>query len=107
MERYSIITDNFDRCYICGTSGKMHIHEIFFGTSARKKSIEDGMCVPLCPAHHNMSGSGVHFNHKLDLYLKQIGQKVWMMHYTNESDTKEEKINKFIRRYGKNYIEDD
>ena len=107
MERYSLITDSFDRCFICGTSGKMHIHEVFFGTSGRKKSIEDGMTVPLCPAHHNMSGTGVHFNHKLDLYLKKYAQKVWMEHYTEETDTEEEKIDKFIKRYGRNYLEED
>ena len=101
------MTDSFDRCFVCGASGKMHIHEVFFGTAGRKKSIEDGCCLPLCPAHHNMSGTGVHYNHKLDLYLKQQMQKAWMRTYTDETDSEEEKINKFIKRYGRNYLEDD
>ena len=29
-----------------------------------------------------------------------------MSKYTEESDTKEEKIEKFIERYGRNYLED-
>lgn len=106
QNRYSLITDSFDKCFICGLSCKCHLHEIFFGSANRKKSIEDGMVVPLCPTHHNMSGVGVHFNHKLDMYLKTFGQKVWMEHYTNEDDTQEEKIEKFIERYGRNYLED-
>lgn len=77
--------------------GNLHRHEIFYGTSNRKKSIRDGLVVFLSPAMHNMSDNGVHFNREFDIYLKQIGQKAWMDHYGKTVDD-------FIRDYGKNYL---
>lgn len=94
MKRYSII-QNKKVCYVCGLPN-VHIHEVYFGRN-RTKSIEDGCCVYLCPMHHNMSNAGVHFNHKLDIELKQEMQKKWEEYY--EKNTEE-----FIKRFGKNYI---
>lgn len=68
----------------------------FFGKN-RKKSIEDGCCVYLCGKHHNQSNDGVHFNHKLDLKLKQIFEKKWLEVYNKD-------ISDFIKRYHINYI---
>lgn len=97
--RYSIVTKDMSKCYICGKS-PTHIHEIFFGTANRKKSIEDGLCVGLCPAHHNMSGLGVHFNKQLDLYLKKIGEECWIKEYSDDKNGERD----FINRFGKNYL---
>lgn len=93
--RYSILQENKE-CYVCG-SKNVHIHEIFYGKN-RQKSIKDGCCVYLCPMHHNMSNAGVHFNHKLDIEIKQKMQVRWCKYYdkTNED---------FIKRFGKNYLE--
>lgn len=74
MKRFSILTDDMEHCYICGAT-PVHIHEVFYGSANRKKSIEYGCCVPLCPRHHNMSKDGVHFDHELDWKLKQECQK--------------------------------
>lgn len=95
MTRYSILQDKKE-CYVCGTLSNIHIHEVYFGKN-RQKSIQDGCCVYLCGKHHNMSGIGVHFNHKLDLELKQTMEKKWLNHYNKT--TKD-----FINRYGRNYI---
>lgn len=95
MNRFSILQDK-KQCYVCGTTLNIHTHEVFFGKN-RKKSIEDGCCVYLCGKHHNQSNDGVHFNHKLDEYLKQDMEIVWCRHYNK---TKED----FIERYGRNYI---
>ena len=95
MNRFSLIQDT-KQCYVCGTTQNIHIHEVYFGKN-RKKSIEDGCCVYLCGKHHNQSNDGVHFNSKLDNYLKQDMEIVWCRHYNK---TKED----FIKRYGRNYI---
>ena len=63
----------------------------------RKKSIEDGCCVYLCGRHHNQSNDGVHFNHKLDLELKQQMELYWLKYYDKTVDD-------FIMRYGKSYL---
>ena len=95
MKRFSLLQDT-KQCYVCGTTQNIHIHEAFYGRN-RQNSIKDGCCVYLCGKHHNLSNSGVHFNHKLDLKLKQITQKRWCEFY---GKTKEQ----FLKRYGKNYI---
>ena len=95
MKRYSIIQDE-KKCAVCGTTQNIHTHEVFFGIN-RKKSIEDGGCMYLCGKHHNLSDDGVHFNHDLDIKLKQIAEWTWIEHYGKTEDD-------FIERYGKNYL---
>ena len=92
-----------DRCFVCGKGGT-HLHHVFFGTANRKKSDEDLMFVYLCPYHHNMSNQGVHQNKELDNKLKVYAQKVWMDTYCDKDMSEEDKINKFIERYGRNYL---
>ena len=95
MRRYSIIQDKKE-CFVCGTSQNIHMHEVFFGKN-RQKSIEDGCCVYLCGKHHNQSNEGVHFNHNLDLELKQTLERKWIEYYNKTIDD-------FIQRFGRNYL---
>lgn len=98
MKRYSIITNNLNNCIICGRT-KEALHEVFFGTANRKKSIQYGLVIPLCNYHHNMSDEGIHFNRELDLNYKKIAEQRWITHY---GETKEN----FIKEFGKNYLEE-
>ena len=100
-DRYSIIVPNFKTCMICGSTSRICIHEVLYGTANRQKSIEDGLCVPLCFEHHQ-GNTGVHNNKVLDLKLKQQAEKIWIMTYC---DSEENGIEKFIKRYGKNYLD--
>lgn len=84
------------RCCICGSTLQVATHEIFFGTANRKKSIQDGMVCNLCGKHHNLSSEGVHFNHELDVKLKQKAQKVWEDTYGDRTA--------FIKRYGRSFL---
>lgn len=86
-----------DDLYSTERYGNLHRHEIFFGTSNRKKSIEYGLVVFLTPEMHNMSNAGVHFNHEFDLYLKRKGQKAAMDYYQWD-------IAQFRAVFGKNYL---
>ena len=106
-ERYSILVANLDRCFFCGSKDRVALHEIFFGTANRSKSKEDGLIVPLCWNHHNGSNLGVHFNNALDLRLKKQGEKIWIKNYTDKNDPIDDKIEKFIKRYGKNYLDEE
>lgn len=95
MKRYSII-QNEKKCFVCGTTLNIHIHEVMYGKN-RKNSINDGLCVYLCGKHHNLSNEGVHFNHELDMKLKKIAQCKWCEYYNkNEQD--------FIDRYHQWYF---
>lgn len=105
-ERNSIIVPYLNKCMICGSTDRVAVHEIYFGTANRKKSKEDGMCVPLCWSHHNGSSFGVHYNKDLDLKLKKQGEKIWIDNYTDDDLPYVERIDRFIWRYGKNYLEE-
>jgi len=82
-------------CYVCHRQGVLHKHHVF-GGSNRKNSERYGMTVWLCPADHNMSDKGIHFNRKLDLRIKCACQEKWLQ----SGRTKEE----FIRIFGKWWI---
>lgn len=98
MKRYSIIHDMDDHtCLICGAKYNTHIHEVYYGTANRRKSIEYGLCVRLCPRHHNGGNEGVHFNKALDDKLKKHVQNIAMQHYGWTTDD-------FIKVFGKSYL---
>ena len=90
----SIIQDRKE-CIICG-SWNVEDHHIFFGTGKRKLSEEYGLKVWLCPTHHRLT-NGVHGKngHKLDMELKQLGQKAFEWKHTREE---------FIEKFGRNYL---
>ena len=102
-DRYSIIVPDFKNCYVCGTDRDIHLHEVFYGSANRQKSISDGLVIPLCGPHHNLSNAGVHFNKALDLKLKQRAEKIWIRTYC---DSEEDGIEKFISKYGRNYLDE-
>lgn len=90
----SVIQDRKE-CIICG-SWNVEDHHIYFGVAKRKLSEEYGLKVWLCPTHHRGT-CGVHGKegHKLDLELKQLGQKAFEWKYTREE---------FIKTFGRNYL---
>lgn len=89
------ILQSSKKCWVCGVTYGLHHHEVFFGTANRKKSIEYGLQVWLCPRHHNGSNDGVHFNPTLDLILKKFAQKKFEEKYSHE---------KFMEVFHKNYL---
>ena len=68
MKRYSIL-NNLDKCFFC---------------------------VGLCHAHHNTTGTSVHFNKEMDLELKRVYQKEYEKNHTREE---------FIKLIGKSYLD--
>lgn len=49
--RFSLLTDDLDNCYVCGEPA-CEINEIFLGRN-RQNSMRYGMCIPLCRKCHN------------------------------------------------------
>ena len=96
-EEFCIMSDNPPIWRNFRYDTRCHRHEIFFGTSNRKKSIEDGMVVFMPPELHNASDLGVHFNKELDNELKQEAERIWCKYYNKTEDD-------FIKRYGRNYL---
>lgn len=88
--RYSILTDDLDHCYICKFQGKKvlrdDLHEVYGGAN-RKRSILNGLVVPLCRKHHQ--------NEKILNELKIKTQRMYEVNHTR---------NEFIKLIGKSYI---
>lgn len=75
-KRYSILTEDMDRCFICGKFTGIQKHEIF-GGSNREKSKYYGLVVPLCSDCHK----DVHVHPRSYVDLKVIGQKAFEKKY--------------------------
>lgn len=92
----TIITNNHDRCFICGSYRWIEWHHIF-GAADRKKSTEYGLVVPLCRYCHNEPPNGVHFNKAIRRKLQAYAQKKAMKHYGWS-------IEDFRAVFGRNYL---
>ena len=87
--RFSIYTDNFEKCYYCGKTGKMDKHEVYGGAN-RIRSMQNGLVVPLCRICHS--------NIEIIENLKIKCQKIYEKEHTREE---------FIKIIGRNYIKED
>lgn len=67
-------TDN--GCFICH-SPYTETHHIYPGNGRRLISDREGCTIQLCHAHHNGSAFGVHFDKKLDQWLRMDCERRW------------------------------
>jgi len=82
----------------------VHRHHIFEGVANRKLSDEDGLWVPLTPAHHQGKMS-VHMNKEMSALMHIIGQLAYEKHIIAETNVSEEEARELFRkRYGKSYL---
>ena len=88
--RYSILTDDLEHCYICRFQGRKvlrdDLHEVYGGAN-RKRSILNGLVVPLCRKHHQ--------NEEILSELKVATQQMYEVNHTRDE---------FIKLIGKSYI---
>lgn len=98
----SIIQTDCDRCFLCGKNGlydHLEKHHIF-GAYNRKKSEKDGLFVFLCgDSCHRNGKMAAHRNKEVMRALHQAGQRAWEEHYGSREE--------FMRKYGKNYLEEE
>lgn len=81
-------------CYITGATTGLHKHHIYYGPH-RKCSDKNGFWVYLRYDWHNGSNYGVHFNHVLDLRLKQACQEKYEETHSHAD---------FMALIGRNYL---
>ena len=87
--RFSIITNDLDKCYICGAK-KEDLHEVFAGKN-RQMSMKYGLVIPVCRKCHKMIQKDKTLNEK----LHKVGQKKFKKIYKKEN---------FIKIFEKNYL---
>ena len=88
--RYSIITNNFNECYLCNEK-KSDIHETIGGCN-RIKSIKWGLTIPICRRCHRQ----LEDDQELKSSIQKLGQKVFEAKYNHEL---------FMQEFKKNYLD--
>lgn len=86
----SVITKNYNNCFICGGYSETR-HELQFGTSDRKKSKAMGLWIPICATCHRMA----HNDKETIDGLHMIAQKECDRHYGEGT---------FYEIFGVNYL---
>lgn len=88
--RFSILTNDLETCYICKKAKKKDLHEIYEGKN-RQISMKYGLVIPVCRKCHDLITNDKTLQEK----YHQVGQKVFKKHYKNEN---------FEKVFGKNYL---
>lgn len=65
--RYSVFSNDTERCYLCGSTYKLTWHEIYAGKN-RQNSMRYGLCLRLCLNCHSKEQENSQFN---DYWHKQ------------------------------------
>lgn len=89
--RYSILTNNLNKCYVCKIRKKDDIHEIYAGAK-KQTSMKNGFCIPICRRCHNEIQND---EEKMLVYKKRCQQEYEKTH------TREE----FIKLIKRNYLD--
>ncbi len=88
-DRFSILTKNFEHCYICKAK-RQDLHEIFGGRN-RQASMRYGLVIPLCRKCHSL----IENNETLKQKWHKVAQKEFEKHYKSEN---------FMQIFGKSYL---
>lgn len=82
--RFSIITNNLEKCYFCGNK-KMELHEAFRGRN-RQKSMKWGLVIPICKICHTK----ITIDKELSKILEKKAKEIFIKKYSE---------NKFIEEF--------
>lgn len=90
--RYSVFSNDTEKCYLCGSTYKLTWHEIYAGKN-RQNSMKNGLCLRLCLNCHSKEQEDSQFN---DYWHKQ-GQLYWEEFIGTRED--------FVEVFKRNYLE--
>ena len=89
--RYSVFSEDTEKCYLCGCTYKLTWHEIYSGKN-RQNSMRYGLCLRLCLNCHSKEQEDSQFN---DYWHKQ-GQLYWEENIGSREE--------FIKAFRRNYL---
>lgn len=94
----SIITDDFEHCYLCGRPAEC-VHHMLPGAK-RKASDRLGLVVPLCNDCHTTGPNAVHSSGGVNILndLKRIAQSIYEETHSRDH---------WMMNVGKNYLRND
>ena len=89
--RFSVFTDNKDKCMFCPATTNLTWHEIFAGRN-RQNSMEDGFCLRMCLLCHEKKQEDVQFN--------EFWHRKAQLYYERHIGSRKQ----FLARYRRNYL---
>lgn len=90
--RYSVFSNDTERCYLCGSTYKLTWHEIYAGKN-RQNSMRYGLCLRLCLNCHSKEQENDQYNN----YWHKQGQLYWEKNIGSREE--------FIKVFRRNYLE--
>ena len=90
--RFSILQNYKTKCFLCGRCLKLDTHEAF-GGSNRQKSIQWGLVYYLCRKCHSKAD----IEKEIRQYLHDYARIMFIKKYNKE---------KFLKEFGKNYLQE-
>ena len=91
-DRFSLFTDNIDKCMFCESTYKLTWHEIYSGRN-RQNSMKYGLCLRMCLRCHERWQEDKSFND----YWHKLGQQRFMAYYHKSKED-------FRKIFYKNYL---
>lgn len=90
MELKSIMTKDYEHCFVCGKTAQQWHHVM--NKSDKKKAEKYGLLIPVCAKCH----SEIHDkNNELNYELKKIAQADFLMEHSGSL---------WLKEFGKNYL---
>lgn len=90
-DRFSVFTDNKDKCMFCNATTNLSWHEVFAGRN-RQNSMEDGFCLRMCLLCHETKQEDTQFN--------EFWHRKAQLYYEKNIGSREQ----FLARYRRNYL---
>lgn len=91
-DRFSVFSNDKEKCYLCGSIYNLTWHEIFRGAN-RKNSMKFGFCLRLCLSCHEEKQENIIFN---DFWHRQA-----QLYFEEYIGSREE----FLKIFRRNYLE--
>ena len=104
----SIMTDNLNVCYYCGSTDNVEVHHAIHGKIGRKLATTYHLTVGLCSDCHRGT-YGVHgkYGYEKDLTLKADAQAAWEKRRIKKGKSKPETVrDEWIDIFGVDYIKE-
>lgn len=105
----SIMTDNLNECYYCGTTENVELHHCIHGNKElRSLSTSAHLIIPCCSTcHRGMNGIHGKYGKEKDLRLQALAQEMWEKRRVKKKKSTPDTVrSEWINIFGKDFIKE-
>ena len=105
----SIMTDNLEQCYYCGTTKNVELHHCIHGNKTlRSASTSQHLLIGICSScHRGLNGIHGKYGKEKDLRLQALAQETWEKRRIKKGKSSPETVRQdWINMFGTDYIEE-